>query len=139
MEYQVVKEKHRYVILDKTGKYEINLAERIFNFVIKILQFSKKIPKSNINDIVVSHLTKAATSLGANYEEAQDTSNTTDFAGKISIALLEGKVTNYWLRVIKASEIDYGLELDSLIMESAEFRNILSNIAGKVRSSRHRA
>ena len=66
MEYQIVKEKVGYVVRDNSGKYEINLAERIFNFVIKIIHYLKKIPKSNINNIVISQLTKSVTSMGAN-------------------------------------------------------------------------
>ena len=43
---------------------------------------------------------KSATSVGANYEEAQGAASMADFACKLRIALKELRESNYWLRLI---------------------------------------
>jgi len=86
-----------------------------------------------VNYIVISQLTKSATSIGANYEEAQGASSRDEFAYKVGISHREAKESNYWLRVIHASSMDESSELDGLMRESAELRNILGSIAGKVK------
>jgi four helix bundle protein len=46
----------------------------------------------------------------------------------MGIALKEGRESNYWLRLIKVSELTKGDELDFLLGESEELRKILTSI-----------
>ena len=52
-----------------------DLSERTFKFAIKILKLLKNIKYSRENDVVKNQLAKSATSVGANYEEAQELKN----------------------------------------------------------------
>ena len=82
----------------------------------------------------IIQLTKSSTSTGANYEEAQGGYSRADFRTKISISLKEMRETNYWLRVIKNTEISKNLEeLNYLINESDELKKILGSIFSKTR------
>ena len=126
----------KYFVKDFNNKYEISIDKRIFNFVIRVIKYLKNIQKSEINRVIIYQLTKSVTSTGANYEEAQGGSSRKDFLAKISISHREAKETNYWLRIIKDSEIDNSGELNDLIQESLEIRNILGSIVGKVRRSK---
>lgn len=54
--------------------------------------------------IIKHQLGKSATSIGANYEEAQAGSSKADFKNKVRISLKEARESNYWLRVLKALE-----------------------------------
>jgi len=132
--YSVEKTKEGFKVKEVSKKYDIPLQQRIFNFSVRIIKYLRTLKKSNINNIVIYQLAKSATSAGANYEEAQGASSKNDFLSKISIAHREAKETNYWLRIIKVSEIDQNEELEYLIQESEELRNILGSIVGKVRS-----
>lgn len=49
---------------------------------------------------VLDQITRAVTSIGANYAEAQDASSKRDFANKIYIAKKEAGETLYWLQFI---------------------------------------
>jgi four helix bundle protein len=70
---------------------------------------------------------RSATSIGANVEEAIAGQSRKDFIAKMSIASKESREANYWLRLIKASNItEY--PLDPLIQESLRIINILSAI-----------
>ena len=79
-----------------------------------------------------NQLAKSATSIGANYEEAQSAYSRDDFKYKMGICLRETRESNYWLRIIKASNIINGKDLDFLIQESTELRMIFSSIMKKI-------
>ncbi|HDH31751.1 MAG TPA: four helix bundle protein [Candidatus Wolfebacteria bacterium] len=55
---------------------------------------------------------------------------------KVAIAHREIKETNYWLRLIKGSELDDCDELNYLIKESGELQKFLGSIVGKVRKKK---
>jgi len=46
----------------------------------------------------------------------------------MGVALKESRESNYWLRLIKLSELITGTELDYLLQESEELRKILTSI-----------
>ena len=48
---------------------------------------------------MIEQLTKSATSIGANYAEANNASSKTDFRNKIFIAKKEAAETKYWLEL----------------------------------------
>lgn len=49
---------------------------------------------------VKDQLTRAITSIGANFSEAQDASSKKDFLNKIYIAKKEASETKYWLAIV---------------------------------------
>ncbi len=109
-----------------------DLEERNFNFSVEIINFLKEIKYSRVNDILKYQLAKAATSIGANYEESQDAYSKEDFKYKISICLRESKESNYWLRIVRATNLSKSDRLDYLIQESGEFKKIFGSILKKI-------
>ena len=137
-DYEIQFENGNYVVRDKLGEYDVPLDKRIFNFVIRVIKHLKNHPSSTINNVIIFQLTKSSSSIGANYEEAQGASSKSDFIAKVAISHREAKESNYWLRLIKGSEIDNSDELTYLIQESLEIRNILGSIVGKARRNREK-
>jgi len=72
-------------------------------------------------------LVKAATSVGANVEEADGAESSRDFVHKMSIARKEARESRYWIRIIQAS-IANDDEWAPLQQESEEIARILSAI-----------
>jgi four helix bundle protein len=70
-------------------------------------------------------LLRAGSSVAANYEEATGAFSREDFIYKVSVAFKEAKETNLWLRLLRDSGIATGNEIQRLIQESEEIRNIL--------------
>jgi four helix bundle protein len=105
-----------------------SIKERSFDFAVRIIQFVRKLPKDYISRKIGEQLLDAATSIGANIEEATGGFSKKDFTHKMGIAFKEAKETNYWLRLIKVSGLVKGDELDSLIKESEELKKILASI-----------
>ncbi|MEC5156369.1 four helix bundle protein [Chryseobacterium sp. MP_3.2] len=83
--------------------------------------------------MIRDQLGKSSTSLGANYEESQAGSSRADFKNKVKISLRETRESNYWLRVIKALEDIQEDELDRLLRESTELKNIFGAIINKTK------
>ncbi|MGA1977578.1 MAG: four helix bundle protein [Bacteroidales bacterium] len=111
-----------------------DLCERLFEFAVRVIEFLKTLPFSPENKTIRTQLSKSACSSGANYEEAQSGSSKADFTNKVRISLREMRESNYWLRIIKRTgpKAD-SPELDYLIKESAELKNILGSIVQKTR------
>jgi four helix bundle protein len=105
--------------------------DRTFNFGVDVLKYIRQLPRDSEFNLIRFQLCKSATSVGANYEESQAGSSKGDFKNKVRIALKEARESNYWLRIIKAlSEIE-SVELNQLLQESKEIKNILAAILNK--------
>jgi len=120
------------IVMEKTK----DLSERTFKFAIRILKLLKSIKYTRENDVVKNQLAKSATSVGANYEEAQGAYSREDFRYKTSICFREIKESNYWLRIIKEAEIVAHEDLNDLIKESQELKNIFATIVKKTKATK---
>ena len=105
-----------------------DIKERSFEFAVRIVKFVQKLPKNHAGFKLGGKLLDASTSIGANIEEATGGFSRKDFTYKMGIALKEARESNYWLRLIKVSELAKGDELDQLLNESEELRKILTSI-----------
>ncbi|MBD3295908.1 MAG: four helix bundle protein [Candidatus Omnitrophica bacterium] len=87
-------------------------------------------------DVIRYHLARSATSIGANYEESQTAFSNEDFKFKLSICFKESKETNYWLRLIQATGLMFNNDLQLLIKESEELKNIFGKIVKGINKGR---
>lgn len=109
-----------------------DLLQRFFDFAVRVIKLSKDLSNTTEMKVVKNQLIRAVTSIGANYEEAQAGSSKSDFINKVNISLKEARETNYWLRLIKEVE-NTNLEIEEIIQESKEIKNILGAIVKKAR------
>jgi len=79
-------------------KYD--LEERTAKFGEEVIDFVQKLPKNAINISLISQLVRAATSIGANYMEANQAASKRDFKHKIRICRKEANETKHWLRMV---------------------------------------
>lgn len=105
-----------------------DLLERTFNFAVDCLKLTRHFPNTTEYKVIRFQICKSATSVGANYEESQAASSKKDFVHKISISLREARETNYWLRVVKQLNDLQSEELERLLTESYEIKNIIATI-----------
>ncbi len=110
----------------KNEKYDIH--ERIFNFIITVINFLNKIPKSSTNLIFIGQCTRSVTSIGANDQEADGALTKKDFIHGFTIVRKEGKETIFWLRLIGKTNLRFEFETESLIKEGNEIVAIISTI-----------
>ena len=76
------------------------LSKRLLMFSVAVIKFTRLLPKESEFNIIKYQLVKSATSVGANYEEAQSASSRADFKNKVNISLKEIAESKYWLKII---------------------------------------
>jgi len=86
------------------GKIEYNLVERTARFGESVIVFAKSVPSGAVTTPLVGQVVRSATSIGANYCEADDAESGKDFRHKIGLCQKESKETKHWLRMIAAAE-----------------------------------
>lgn len=110
-----------------------NLEDRTLLFSKDLLASCRKLPKNNINLPLINQVVRSGTSIGANYREANDGLGKKDSIHSLRISRKEAKETSYWLELLLNSNPGYDLELNTLMKECTELRNILSSMIVKAK------
>jgi four helix bundle protein len=113
-------------------KFARELENRTKNFSVSIIRYLTYLPKSTEHDIIKSQLIKSATSIGANYREANRSRSKADFIGRLRICQSEASETLYWLEILHEIASN-NTESDSLLKESKELLALFTSIIVKLR------
>ena len=112
----------------KNKKDKRNLIrEKTYKFSLQIIALYKQLKDQN-EYVLSKQILRSGTSIGANTEEASAAQSRKDFISKMSIASKEARETNYWLRLLRDSELCSDIDLSKLISESQEIIAILTSI-----------
>jgi len=105
-----------------------DLRERTFEFSCAIVRFCRELSKeSGVVRQISWQLAAAATSAGANLEEAKAAYSRREFAAKNSISLKEIREARYWLRVILQCNLATPESVQPLLAEANELTAILTS------------
>lgn len=105
-----------------------DLEERTQKFGENIIRFCKQAETNLITRPIISQLIRSATSLGANYMEANGASSRKDFRNKIHIAKKEIQEAKHWIRMLNTSLAEPNEELRILWKEANELALIFQKI-----------
>jgi four helix bundle protein len=105
-----------------------DLMERTARFGETIIRFAKRIPRNPVNNRIIDQLVGAATSVGANYCEADDSVSGKEFKQKIGTSRKESKECMFFLRMVAAAEEDLAAEARGLWREAKELNLIFGAI-----------
>lgn len=109
-----------------TNKY--TLEERTAKFGENVIIFCRSLKLDPITKPLIDQLLRSATSIGANYMEANGASSKTDFRNKIFICKKEAQETKHWLRMLSVAEPDKKDQLRALWQEAQELTMIFQKI-----------
>lgn len=109
-------------------KFDIH--DRIFRFVISVLQLIKEVPNTEENKIIKNQIIRSVTSVGANDQEADGVSSKRDFIHFFTVVRKELKETHYWLRVLFELNATIQLKITPRLQEGDELIKIVSAIIG---------
>jgi four helix bundle protein len=101
--------------------------QKSYEFALQIIKLCTQL-RSDRHYEISSQLLRSGTSIGANVEEALAGQSRKDFFAKMSIASKEARETNYWLRLLRDSEILQKQHVNELIQTSEELIKILTSI-----------
>jgi four helix bundle protein len=110
-------------------KPKINeLEERTSVFGEKVIEFCLNLTANSVVDPLVRQLVRAATSIGANYCEADEAESKKDFRHKIAICRKETRETKFWLRMLAKACVPQRIRARELWREVAEIHLIFCAI-----------
>jgi four helix bundle protein len=104
-----------------------DLHERTRAFSLEVIYFFCRLKKDDVNMILGRQLLRAATSIGANYAEADHARSKAEFKSKIGDSLKEAGETKYWLLLFKQFG-NKDKKLASILDESIQLEKIFYSI-----------
>lgn len=116
-----------------SNERKYDLEERTAKFAENVIKFCKKIKETTITKTIVYQLVKAATSVAANYCEADDAESKKDFKHKIGICKKESREVKYWFRMLKVARSDLKSEIQNFWQEAKELNLIFNSINNKLK------
>lgn len=119
-------------IINSNVKREYDLASRTAKFGELVIIFAKEIIINTINRPLISQLIRSATSIGANYMEADCAESKKDFRHKIGICKKEAKETTHWFHMIAIANPEKREKCRKLWQEAHELTLIFSAILNKI-------
>ena len=88
-------------------EFSRELEKRTKKFAVRIIKLSAKLPNTPEARVIKTQMTKAGSSIGANYREANRARSKADFRNKIRICESEANETRFWLEVIAGSRLAF--------------------------------
>ncbi|EKP0306339.1 four helix bundle protein [Aeromonas veronii] len=104
--------------------------DKAFQFAVRVVKLNQYLVKTHKEYVLAKQLLRAGTSIAANINEAQAAQSHADFIAKMAIASKEARETQYWLKLLCAT--DY-LNIDdthvtTLLAQSDELIKMLTRI-----------
>ena len=88
-----------------------------YNFGVRIVKFYKYLSSKQVY-VLSKQILRCGTSIGANVHESIHAQSKADFISKMNIALKEADETDYWLRLLR----------DSDVIEEEEFKSLQKDV-----------
>jgi four helix bundle protein len=105
-----------------------DLEERTARFGETIIDFAKKIPRGPLTERIISQLVGAGTSVGANYDEADDAVSKKEFLKCIGTCKKEARESKHFLRMAARAVPELKLEARELWLEARALHLIFARI-----------
>ncbi|HLC23635.1 MAG TPA: four helix bundle protein [Dehalococcoidia bacterium] len=113
---------------------QYDLEPRTLEFSRRTISFCRAMPKTYVDSEIGKQLVRSATSVGANYIEANESLGKKDFLMRIRICRKEAKECGYWLNLIEAGNASTKDCRQELLKESIELMKIFGAILNKSQS-----
>ncbi|MEP6787824.1 MAG: four helix bundle protein [Acidobacteriota bacterium] len=102
------------------------LREKSYKFALRVVKLYQHLSNDKHEYVMSKQVLRSGTSVGANIEEAGQAQSKPDFIHKLSIAQKESFETNYWIRLLRDSDLLASKLADSLLTDCAELQKLLT-------------
>ena len=118
-----------YVIREEPSQKRVyDLEERTARFGEAVIDFARTIPQDPVTNRLIGQLVGAATSVGANYAEADDAVSKKEFLKNIGTCRKEARETRHFLRMVVRAVPELKPQARLLWAEARELHLIFSKI-----------
>jgi len=118
------------------GDHPREILARSFSYALRAIRLYQYLQrrKDGAGWVVGKQYLRAATSIGANIEEAQAGESRSDFIHKLGIAQKEARESRYWLHLLAESGIVGRQKLEPLRRETEELIGVITAIIVSTKS-----
>jgi len=116
-------------VKEESIKYGNVVLEKSFNFSVRILKLYRFLLKQDRSlEPILKQILRSGTSIGANITEAQSAYTKKDFINKLGISLKEARESEYWIRLLTATNHLDKNESASIQSDCEELIKLLTTI-----------
>jgi len=116
---------------NEPNKYD--LEERTAKFGEDVIMLCKIIKITIYTEPIIKQILRSATSVGANYMEANGASSKKDFCHKIFICKKEAQETKHWLRMLSSASEQHHDKIKELLDEAIQLSMIFHKISSSAK------
>jgi four helix bundle protein len=108
-------------------KLKIEFRKRLYNFVLKLIEFIDKLPNDNVSRRIGDQLLRSGTSILGNYIEGQSASSKKDFINFFNNSLKSANESKLWLALLRDSKRVNSDQVVWFLKELDEISNIFAS------------
>ena len=106
---------------------KMNLKQRLYHFVLKLIEFLDRLPKDNVSRRIGDQLLRSGTSILGNYIEGQAASSKKDFTNFFTHSLKSCNESKLWLAILRDTKRAKSEGVDWFLNETKEIANIFAS------------
>ena len=113
-----------------------DIRKRVYQYALRAIRLHQHLQKQRDSAgwVIGKQYLRAATSIGANIEEAQASESRADFVHKVGFAQKEARESLFWLRLLTDSRIISNSRLKPLTKETEELIAVITAIVVNTKS-----
>ena len=108
------------------------IVDLTYQFGVRIVKFYKYLTTKQVY-VLSKQLLRCGTSIGANVHESIHAQSKADFISKMNIALKEADETDYWLRLLRDSDV---IEENEYISLQQDIKQIIGKLVKIIKTSK---
>ena len=112
-------------------KRKFDLSDRTAAYGEPVIRFARRVRLDAVSSPLVRQLVRSATSLGANYGEADEAGSKKEFRYRISLCCRESRECKHWLRMLSVACPNSKDDARPLWSEASELTRIFAAIHRK--------
>jgi four helix bundle protein len=117
------------------SEFSERMKERTLTFADAILGLVDRLPFKPSGKVIAEQLADSATSVGSNYRAACNARSRREFIAKLGLVVEEADESCFWLELIRRRKAIPIADVDPLLLESIEIRNVIAKSVGTARAN----
>jgi len=118
------------------SKFKNEFKKRLYNFVLKLIEFLNNLPKDNVSKRLGDQLLRSGTSILGNYVEGQSASSKKNFTNYFNYSLKSTNESKLWINLLRDSKRTKSEQVNWFLDELDEIGKIFASSALTLKGKR---
>jgi len=110
------------------------LKDKSYTFAIRVVKLSQFLQQDKKEFVLSKQVLRSGTAIGALIREAEFGQSKADFASKMSISLKEANETEYWLSLLKDTDL---IGEEQFVSLQSDCKELIAMLVSTVKTSRN--